>query len=88
MSVLVVGSIAIDTVKTPVEEHSDLLGGSGFHAQRWAQVSFRQFGWSVLWATIFRNRNFSFGDRARSIAKACSERMEKLSAGQANIRGT
>src|SRR5216117_278713 len=28
MSVLVVGSIAIDTVKTPVEEHSDLVGGS------------------------------------------------------------
>src|ERR671925_757378 len=28
MSVLVVGSIAIDTVKTPVEEHADLLGGS------------------------------------------------------------
>src|SRR5437762_749780 len=28
MSVLVVGSIAIDTVKTPVEEHSNLLGGS------------------------------------------------------------
>ncbi len=28
MSVLVVGSIAIDAVKTPVEEHSDLLGGS------------------------------------------------------------
>src|SRR5437899_7205176 len=28
MSVLVVGSIAIDTVKTPVEEHSELLGGS------------------------------------------------------------
>src|SRR6266496_1557931 len=28
MSLLVVGSIAIDTVKTPVEEHSDLLGGS------------------------------------------------------------
>src|SRR3989441_3104343 len=28
MSVLVVGSIAIDTVKSPVEEHSDLLGGS------------------------------------------------------------
>ena len=28
MSVLIVGSIAIDTVKTPVEEHSDLLGGS------------------------------------------------------------
>src|SRR5947209_18236984 len=28
MSVLVVGSIAIDAVKTPVEEHSELLGGS------------------------------------------------------------
>jgi hypothetical protein len=26
MSVLIVGSIAIDTVKTPVEEHSELLG--------------------------------------------------------------
>jgi sugar/nucleoside kinase (ribokinase family) len=32
MSVLVVGSIAIDTVKTPVEEHSDLLGGSASYA--------------------------------------------------------
>jgi sugar/nucleoside kinase (ribokinase family) len=28
MPVLVVGSIALDTVKTPVEEHGDLLGGS------------------------------------------------------------
>ena len=27
MSVLIVGSIALDTVKTPVEEHADLLGG-------------------------------------------------------------
>ena len=32
MSVLVVGSIAIDTDKTPVEEHSDLLGGSASYA--------------------------------------------------------
>jgi sugar/nucleoside kinase (ribokinase family) len=32
MSVLVVGSIALDTVKTPVEEHSDLLGGSASYA--------------------------------------------------------
>jgi sugar/nucleoside kinase (ribokinase family) len=32
MSVLVVGSIAIDTVKTPVEEHADLLGGSASYA--------------------------------------------------------
>jgi len=28
MSVVVVGSIAIDPVKTPVEGHSELLGGS------------------------------------------------------------
>jgi len=32
MSVLIVGSIALDTVKTPVEEHSDLLGGSAAYA--------------------------------------------------------
>jgi sugar/nucleoside kinase (ribokinase family) len=32
MSLLVVGSIGIDTVKTPVEEHSDLIGGSASYA--------------------------------------------------------
>src|SRR5437867_3252113 len=32
MSLLVVGSIALDTVKTPVEEHPDLLGGSASYA--------------------------------------------------------
>jgi sugar/nucleoside kinase (ribokinase family) len=32
MSVLVVGSIALDTVKTPIEEHTDLLGGSTSYA--------------------------------------------------------
>jgi sugar/nucleoside kinase (ribokinase family) len=32
MSVLIVGSIALDTVKTPVEEHADLLGGSASYA--------------------------------------------------------
>jgi sugar/nucleoside kinase (ribokinase family) len=32
MSVLIVGSIALDTVKTPVEEHADLLGGSATYA--------------------------------------------------------
>jgi sugar/nucleoside kinase (ribokinase family) len=32
MSVLVLGSIALDTVKTPVEEHADLLGGSASYA--------------------------------------------------------
>ena len=32
MPVLIVGSIALDTVKTPVEEHADLLGGSASYA--------------------------------------------------------
>src|SRR5207302_7471837 len=32
MSVLIVGSIAIDAVRTPVEEHSELLGGSASYA--------------------------------------------------------
>ncbi|PYK31771.1 MAG: sugar kinase, partial [Verrucomicrobia bacterium] len=32
MSLLVLGSIALDTVKTPVEEHTDLLGGSASYA--------------------------------------------------------
>jgi len=32
MSVLVVGSIGLDTVKTPIEEHADLLGGSASYA--------------------------------------------------------
>src|SRR5204863_585317 len=32
MSLLVVGSIALDTVKTPVEEHADLLGRSASYA--------------------------------------------------------
>src|SRR6202043_328046 len=32
MSLLVLGSIALDTVKTPVEEHGDLLRGSASYA--------------------------------------------------------
>lgn len=32
MSVLVVGSVALDTVKTPLEEHADMLGGSASYA--------------------------------------------------------
>lgn len=32
MSLLITGSIALDTVKTPVEEHADLLGGSASYA--------------------------------------------------------
>ncbi len=32
MPVLVVGSIALDTVKTPIAEHADLLGGSASYA--------------------------------------------------------
>jgi sugar/nucleoside kinase (ribokinase family) len=32
MSLLITGSIALDTVKTPVEEHHDMLGGSASYA--------------------------------------------------------
>lgn len=32
MSLLVLGSIALDTVKTPLEEHADVLGGSASYA--------------------------------------------------------
>lgn len=32
MSVLIVGSIALDDIKTPLEEHKDLLGGSASYA--------------------------------------------------------
>src|SRR5687767_9999513 len=32
MPVLIVGSVALDTVKTQVEEHPDLLGGSASYA--------------------------------------------------------
>lgn len=32
MSVLVIGSVALDTVKTPLEERADLLGGSASYA--------------------------------------------------------
>src|SRR5437899_3498491 len=38
MSLLIVGSIALDTVKTPVEEHSNLLGGSACYAALGASV--------------------------------------------------
>ena len=77
MSVLVVGSIAIDTVKTPVEEHSDLFGGSASYAALGASF-FSPVRLSESWATIFPNPNFSFGNRARSTAKVCSARMAKL----------
>ena len=32
MSLLVLGSVALDTVKTPIEERADLLGGSASYA--------------------------------------------------------
>ena len=46
MSVLIVGSIALDTVKTPVEEHADQLGGSASYAALGASFfSPGQTGW-------------------------------------------
>ena len=40
MSVLIVGSIALDTVKTQLEEHADLLGGSATYAALGCELFF------------------------------------------------
>ena len=32
MSLLITGSVALDSVKTPLQEHHDLLGGSASYA--------------------------------------------------------
>ena len=53
MSVLVVGSIALDTVKTPMAEHADLLGGSASYAAVSASF-FTGSTWWAWWETIFR----------------------------------
>ena len=59
MSVLVVGSIALDTVKTPVEEHADQLGGSASYAAVGASF-FSPVNWSEWSATIFPQSEFEF----------------------------
>ena len=71
MSVLVVGSIALDTVKTPVEEHADLLGGSASYAALAASF-FSPVRLVGVVGDDFPESNSSFGNRARSTSKACS----------------
>jgi len=65
MSLLVVGSIALDTVKTPVEEHADLLGGSASYAALGASF-FTPVNLVGVVGDDFQRANSSFGNRTGS----------------------
>ena len=88
MSVLIVGSIALDTVKTPVEEHADLLGGSASYAALGASFFSPVNLVGVVGDDFPESRNSSFGNRTRSTRPACSGSTGKLFAGRANTPGT
>ena len=45
MPVLVVGSIALDHIKTPTAEHHHLLGGSASYGGRRGEFLWPGFGW-------------------------------------------
>jgi sugar/nucleoside kinase (ribokinase family) len=72
MSVLVVGSIALDTVKTPVEEHTNLLGGSASYAALAASF-FSPVNLVGVVGTDFPMAEFDFW-KARKIDSAGVER--------------
>jgi cytidine kinase len=74
MSVLVVGSIALDTVKTPVEEHSNLLGGSAAYAAVAASF-FSPVKLVGVVGSDFPESEFDFWKR-RKIDSAGVQRME------------
>ena len=86
MSVLVVGSIALDTVKTPVEEHADLLGGSASYAALGASF-FTPVKLVGVVGDDFPSPNLISGNHATSIPRVCSGPREKHFAGPANTRG-
>ena len=69
MPVLIVGSIALDTVKTPVEEHADLLGGSASYAAVSRELLSPTCNSSASWATISPRRTSNTSNPARSIWK-------------------
>ena len=88
MSVLVVGSIALDTVKTPVEEHADLLGGSASYAALGAS-----FFSPVKLVGVVGNDFPRVGIRILEIAqdrrrRSAAGRTGKRFAGRANMPGT
>ncbi len=74
MSLLVVGSIALDTVKTPVEEHGDLLGGSASYAASAASY-FSPVQLVGVVGSDFPQAEFDFW-RSRKIDSAGVQRVE------------
>src|ERR1700716_772147 len=74
MSLLVVGSIALDTVKTPVEEHADLLGGSASYAAAAASY-FSPVKLVGVVGSVFPQAEFDFW-KSRKIDSAGVQRVE------------
>src|ERR1700716_2027539 len=74
MSLLVVGSIALDTVKTPVEEHADLLGGSASSAAAAASY-FSPVKLVGVVGSVFPQAEFDFW-KSRKIDSAGVQRVE------------
>ena len=86
MSILVVGSIGLDTVKTPVEEHTDLLGGSASYAALGASF-FTPVNLVGSSGMISLRANSNFGSRVTSIRAVCNASAERPFAGLANMPG-
>jgi len=74
MALLVVGSIALDTVKTPVEEHGDLFGGSASYAATAASY-FSPVKLVGIVGTDFPQTEFDFW-KSRKIDTAGVQRVE------------
>src|SRR6202030_4229851 len=74
MSLLVVGSIALDTVKTPVEEHGDLLGGSASYAAAAASY-FSPVQLVGVVGSVFPKAEFDFW-KSRKIDSAGVQRVD------------
>ena len=87
MSVLVVGSIALDTVKTPVEEHADLLGGSASYAALGASF-FSPVNLVGVVGDDFPESEFEFWKSHQIDARECNGSTGKPFAGRANTPGT
>lgn len=64
MPILVVGSIGLDTVKTPVEEHSELIGGSASYAAAGASF-FTSVNLVGVVGDDFPSREFEFWSSRR-----------------------
>ena len=87
MAVLVVGSIALDTVKTPVEEHTDQLGGSASYAAVGASF-FSPVQLVGVVGDDFPESEFAFWQTRGIDARGVQRVPEKRFAGRANTPGT